>query len=334
MKCYRLIIIFFILSSGLLYAQNQSYKKVKPQKGEGIHALLRRHNLNPKTYYKSFLNLNKEVLDGGTSLSLHKTYKLPNTGTTQKRKKNNNRYEPLFGKKYGSYEIVDNQLKGAVYYIVSGHGGPDPGAIGKRNGKRLCEDEYAYDIALRLSRQLMSHGATVHIIVRDPNDGIRDQEYLAPDKDETVWKQKKIPLNARKKLRQRANVVNQLYAKNKGKYQRLLVLHIDSRSKGKRIDIYGYHHSNSRTGKRFTNNIINTLERKYKKAQPNRGFSGVSKIRDGLYMVRKPYPPTCFLELGNIQNFQDQVRFTIPNNRQAIANWLTEGCIKDFKQSK
>jgi N-acetylmuramoyl-L-alanine amidase len=38
-----------------------------------------------------------------------------------------------------------------------------------------------------------------------------------------------------------------------------------------------------------------------------------------------------FIELGNIQNFKDQQRILTPNNRQAIANWLTDGLIEYYK---
>ena len=33
----------------------------------------------------------------------------------------------IFGEKYKNVKIVSNKLKGRVYYLVSGHGGPDPG---------------------------------------------------------------------------------------------------------------------------------------------------------------------------------------------------------------
>ena len=84
------------------------------------------------------------------------------SGMTGKKK---GHYEPLFGKKYASYAVTSSSLKGATFYLVSGHGGPDPGCIGKYRGKELHEDEYAYDIILRLGRELMKRGAKVHFII-------------------------------------------------------------------------------------------------------------------------------------------------------------------------
>ena len=43
-----------------------------------------------------------------------------------------------------------------TFYLVSGHGGPDPGCIGKYRGKELHEDEYAYDIILHFDKALIS----------------------------------------------------------------------------------------------------------------------------------------------------------------------------------
>ena len=95
-----------------------------------------------------------------------------------------NRYVPLFGQKLATVPIEDNRLENRVFYILTGHGGPDPGAICTESEPMLCEDEYAYDVSLRLARNLMQHGATVHIIVQDENDGIREDRYLPCDSDE------------------------------------------------------------------------------------------------------------------------------------------------------
>ena len=51
--------------------------------------------------------------------------------------------------------IKDNSLANKVYYIVAGHGGPDPGARCTDCKSTMCEDEYAYDVSLRLARELI-----------------------------------------------------------------------------------------------------------------------------------------------------------------------------------
>ena len=45
-------------------------------------------------------------------------------------------------------------------------------------------------------------------------------------------------------------------------------------------------------------------------------------------------PASVFVELGNIQNTFDQRRFVISSNRQALAKWMMEGFIADYKKAK
>lgn len=326
---FILLTIIFILQLTSM-AQNQ---QVKAREGDGIHTLLDRYDMNTPQMRQAFISLNKSKLGSNNYLIAGKTYLIPEKTNNSSNSINKGSF-PIFGNKYANVESKGIELRGAIFYIVAGHGGPDPGAIGKRDGHILSEDEYAYDISLRLVRELISHGATAYMITRDDNDGIRDLAYLPNDKEETIWKDQPIPLNTNKKLRQRARAVNKLYKKNKGHYQRLIVIHIDSRYKNQRVDIFGYYTSKSKNGKKFTSNLINTVEKKYKKYQPNRGFSGIAKSRDHLYMLKYTHPVTSFLELGNIQNSQDQVRFIKYQNRQAIAEWLTAGCIIDYQNNK
>ena len=238
---------------------------------------------------------------------------------------------PIFGKDYQYVPLETNQLKGKIFYIVSGHGGPDPGAVNRKNSKKFCEDEYAYDIALRLARNLISHGATTYIIIRDPNDGIRSGEYLPIDKDERCWKNQKIPLNQKERLNQRATAINKLYAKHKkqgvkDKDQKTVVIHIDSRSVHKRLDVFFYYFPGSKAGKTFVTTLQQTIKKEYSKHQRNRGYSGTVKARD-LFMLRETKPVTAYIELGNIKNPTDEKRFLVESNRQALANWLLKGLI-------
>ncbi len=241
----------------------------------------------------------------------------------------------IFGK--GQEEVVlrDNRLQNAVFYIVGGHGGPDSGARGERDGTTLCEDEYAYDVALRLARKLLEHDAKVYVIVRDPDDGIRDDSLLICDSDEEIWGGKTIPAGQLDRLRQRSGVVNRLSRRNSRiRYQRLIVLHVDSRQEGDRVDIFFYHHSASNASRRTATVLQETIEEKYRAHQPWRGYQGTVAARDGLYMLRNTRPRTVYIELGNIQNPLDQRRFISVDNRQALANWLTEGLLEDVRLSR
>lgn len=337
----KLILIFTLfLNASPLFSQ--SYTKVVAEDGDGIYLLLRRHGLDPTQHLQPFVELNQENLGQGNSLYAGKTYLLPasSAGGSPEAKPSNTTapapavlIEPMFGKAYERVEVIDRQLQGTVYYLVAGHSGPDPGAIGKYGPYELSEDEYAYDVTVRLARRLMEHGATVYMMIQDPDDGIRDENILKMDTDEVSYFGKPIPYNHVKRLRNRVADVNTLYQKHKGAHQRMLSIHIDSRSKGQNIDVFFYHHENSAPGLALAQRIHEVFTTKYNRYQPNRDYFGTVTPRSSLYVVKYSHPPTVFVELGNIKNDKDQRRFVIPNNRQALANWLCDGIVADYKAS-
>ena len=324
---YRLFIlsIFFIFYPCFIFSQ----EKAKPKNGDGITVFLQRYNRNTPALRKKFIELNKGKLGKNNTLILGVTYTLPpleNELSSKKRDKTQGT-EPLFGKQYASYKIVSNKLEGASFYLVSGHGGPDPGAIGTMNGHQLHEDEYAYDIILRLARNLLMNGAKVHIIIQDAKDGIRNQLYLNNSKRETCM-EKAIPIGQVARLKQRCDKINSLASADKSNYKRAIFIHVDSRGKQKRTDVFFYHSKNS-LSKRLAKQMKSTFSHKYDTHQPGRGFRGTVGYR-GLYVIEHTQIPLTFVELGNIQNSFDQQRLIHHNNRQALANWLCEGIIKDY----
>lgn len=236
---------------------------------------------------------------------------------------------PIFGEVYRKTPMVSKRLKDNIYYLVSGHGGPDPGAVARKDGNLLCEDEYAYDVTLRLARNLLQHGATVYMITRDENDGIRDAVYLLPDDDETVWYKQPIYRNHRKRLAQRTEIINGLYAKHSKEgftNQRVIEIHVDSRYADQKVDIFFYHFPGSEVGRIMAQTLLETIKAKYAEHQKDRGYRGVVRGRD-LHTLRECKPPVVYIEIGNITNEFDQKRLLIVNNRQAMANWLCSGIL-------
>ena len=233
----------------------------------------------------------------------------------------------IFGPTYALVPLVDRSLAGRIYYIVAGHGGPDPGAIGRRSGHLLAEDEYAYDVALRLCRNILERGGTPYMIVRDENDGIRDDRYLTPDKDEVVWGGDRIPRSQKLRLFQRSDIVNALYEENLAKGltdQTMIAIHVDSRQRGKQVDVYLYYPEGDLIGAKRARQISKTLKAKYDEYRPGRGYSGTVNHRD-LHMLRETKPSGVYIELANIANASDQVRIVSPANRQLLADWLLQG---------
>jgi len=334
------ITILFSFFCALISAQNET---AKPRNGEGTYTFLRRHNRTNDGDYNKFLELNKGKFGRNNSLLKGVTYTLPpqsankssKTGTntsTSAQVKGTKKKNKLFGPKYEEYTLKSNKLKGTCFYLSSGHGGPDPGAIGKIDGHEIHEDEYAYDITLRLARALLEEGATVHVIIQDAKDGIRDDKYLANSKRETCIGDP-IPLNQTKRLKQRSDKINNLASNTKEKYKRAVFIHLDSRSQKKQLDVFFYYAKNSSGGRKLANTMRQTFASHYDKHQPNRGFTGTVSQRS-LYVLDNTTPVGIYAELGNIQNTFDQRRFLDPDNRQALANWMCRGFIKDYENWK
>lgn len=328
---------------GLTVVCQDSLVSVTANPGDGILSLLRKEGLAPYEHFDEFVELNISNLKDSVHLIAGNTYVIPKAklesvilvDSIQKQSKKLKEIESevfsIFGEKHETVLFKSKRLKGAIYYLVSGHGGPDPGAMANYGGKAISEDEYAYDITLRLAKELLSHGASVYILIRDENDGIRDDRILEIDHDEVAYPDKTIPLNQLARLQQRVEIVNDLYKTNKGKYQRLIVTHVDSRGKGQNIDVFFYHHEKSKNGKKLAESIHKTFQTKYKKYQPNRTYEGTFGDRTSLYLVRKTHPAMAYIEIGNIKNKKDQRRILDPDNRQALAKWISEGVLLDFE---
>ncbi|MFV0366333.1 MAG: N-acetylmuramoyl-L-alanine amidase [Mangrovibacterium sp.] len=320
----------------------REYRTVVAKSGDGISIILNRNGLPPSKYTTEFIALNEKNIGKNQELFIGRTYKLPFADEQESTAKPSSKsqsstgkklYNSLYGAEYRNFDQVSNKLDGTIYYLISGHGGPDPGAHGYHNGKSIYEDEYAYDVTLRLARELESHGAKVYMIIHDASDGIRDDVYLPADKNERCFPNNGIPLNQVRRLKQRTDAVNELYKRNKGSYQRCIITHIDSRGKNTPIDAFFYYDERSTGGKKMAQNLYNTLDSKYKNRPNPREYHGTVSTRS-LYVLRNTLPVATFIELGNINYYRDIQRIVLKDNRQALANWLCEGLIVDYQQNK
>lgn len=255
--------------------------------------------------------------------------------------KKNRRYDkkrmkfPIFGARYEKVRRTSTKLRGKVFYLVGGHGGPDPGAMDKRSGHTLCEDEYGYDVTLRLARRLIANGAIVHIILRDPNDGIRDRKYLKCDRDEVYLGNKKISRSQRPRLEARVDIINKLFHRYKkqgysNKNQITLMIHIDSRQRNKQIDVFFYHAPKADRSEKIAQRLHRTFKDKYNRFQAKKSYTGTVLSRD-LFMLMNLKPLAVYFELANIRNQSDQKRIIFPKNRESLAKWIADGLIKHYR---
>lgn len=331
-KLYSALIVLLISSASFCtIAQDMAY----PIEGDGIYSFLRRWNRIDTSYVREFIQLNTERLNVQGGLELGTVYLIPPLHPGDTYPPQEPIYEPtdnrVFGPQFSDFTQKSNRLRNACFYIISGHGGPDPGAIANVDGVELHEHEYAYDVSLRLARNLMMEGATVYVVIQDPNDGIRDDRYLNNGNNETCLGDP-IPQSQIDRLKQRVNKVNTIYERDRNKfaYIRAIEIHVDSRNKSKRIDVFFYHADN-RHSLSLASAMRDVFQRKYDRHQPGRGFEGTVEYR-GLYILRHLRPPSILVELGNIQNPDDRRRLVLSNNRQALANWMTEGFLEDAER--
>ncbi len=239
---------------------------------------------------------------------------------------------PIFGSTYANTPLVDQKLKNKVFYLISGHGGPDVGAQGQRGSHTLCEDEYAYDVTLRLLKKLLSHGATAYMVVRDPDDGIRDGMFLDCDKDEVVWNDQEIPLPQKDRLVQRTDFINKMAAKHLKAGitdQTVIEIHVDSRSVHQHIDVFFYHRNGNEASKKLANNMQAVFREKYQDRPDRRDYEGTVTTRNLHTLTDSKTRRAVYIELANIRNAGDQQRLIQKNNRQAVANWIYEGIIRN-----
>lgn len=324
----KALLIGMLVASLSLNAQK--LKRATPLTGEGIYGFLERNGVDKK-FKAEFVKLNASRLGANESLLKGVSYQINTQWVVVP--KEEWRVYPIFGKEHERLKILSNELEGSVFYLVSGHGGPDPGAVAERANGDLCEDEYAYDVTLRLARWLIQRNALVYFIVRDDNDGIRDGSYLPCDKDEYAYTRGSIPRSQVKRLEQRSDIINSLYRKHRGsKYQRMLSIHVDSRATNENVDVFFYHHGYSVRGKKLADDILKTFDQNYKEFQPNRTYRGSVKPRSSLFVLKHTSPAAVFIELGNIVNKKDQRRILIDDNREALAKWIGEGLMKNFKE--
>nr|WP_246208839.1 LysM peptidoglycan-binding domain-containing protein [Entomospira nematocera] len=132
---------------------------------------------------------------------------------------------------------LSDTLNGYRIMLDPGHGGYDPGALGSVTiaGKRyyLVEDEYVYDIALRLYAILVQHGAEVEMTILAPNHTIRDNnklESFVNQKNEVYndAQESQRPVGGRWGLRKRLEITQKFLKNQQRKKSIFMSLHADS----------------------------------------------------------------------------------------------------------
>jgi len=136
--------------------------------------------------YSERANQTKLQNEGEYFFSTPKTVKQPNASyweesdaSTLKDYRRAKQVLDEFRSQIDAMKTRSNVLKGWHIVIDPGHGGLDPGAIvsvadGNGNPLVITEDEYVYDISMRLYRILILHGASASLTVLAPDHHVRN----------------------------------------------------------------------------------------------------------------------------------------------------------------
>jgi LysM repeat protein len=132
---------------------------------------------------------------------------------------------------------LSNALEGYNIVLDPGHGGLDPGALATviidEQTLFMVEDEYVYDIALRLYTLLKRHGAEVMLTILVPNHTIRDNEWLESfvnQKNEVYNDVDAVrrPVGGPEGLKHRVEIARKFYNKSDESKRIFMSLHADA----------------------------------------------------------------------------------------------------------
>jgi N-acetylmuramoyl-L-alanine amidase len=235
---------------------------------------------------------------------------------------------------------VSNILEGITIVLDPGHGGLDPGAIVKSSdgtGDTLyvTEDEYVYDIALRMYILLKSHGANVELTILSPNHLIRDTtpatQTLIHEKNE-VFNKKSLsngttndlwPIGGRRGLSNRVSVARDLFALYPGTETVFVSLHADNSPfspEGTGALYYEDDDTSDSEGKEFAQAML-----------PYMGSKAYVRGQELGVLRNNPADHKLLIEVRNVA-FKDQawaLRFA--NTRQMDAMKIVNGILQYFK---
>lgn len=231
-----------------------------------------------------------------------------------------------------------SQLAGYHIVIDPGHGGRDPGFVkqtrdGLGNPLYLIEDEYAYDMSLRLYRELKLYGASVKLTIISPNhtivnthdpsitlvnqmNEVYNSSRLNISNDNTSW-----PFGNASGLGKRITVAEEFFA-SVPKEKRLFVsIHNDISENDKKTklvlffeDGYG---KKSATGEVFAKEMIKSL-----------GKDAHVRGQD-LYVLRNnPAYASVLIEVRNIAYSDNSWAIRLDDLRQKDSEMVANGILR------
>ena len=200
-----------------------------------------------------------------------------------------------------SYLPITNKVIG----IDPGHGGIDPGAVGK-NG--ISENQINLSICLKLKRFIEQSGGMV-VITRDDTNG------LYTDKSISVKDKKTEDLNKRKEII------------NNGKCDIFLTIHLNSFPQSKYYGAQTFYSDRCKESRRLAyavqEELKNVLDIDNKR---------VPQKTDDVYLLHEAEMPSILIECGFLSNTREEVLLTDEVYQEKIAWAIYIGITKYFNE--
>ncbi len=220
-----------------------------------------------------------------------------------------------FDKTLKSMPSLSNRFAGWHFVIDPGHGGIDPGAIVRTTdsaGKAsyIVEDEYAYDLALRVYALLKLHGAEVTLTVVSPNHLLRGNSPVTKtfvhDRNEVFndekWNRRirpsTWPKGGQKYLNERVEITRRALKNVPKKKQVFLSFHADNDPPSGEVVTLLYYQSR--------NNIDHTSRKLAEKLLPDMGAGAKAKGRSLGVLRNNPATYKLLVEMRNLA-FDDHI---------------------------
>lgn len=192
-----------------------------------------------------------------------------------------------------------------VIAIDAGHGGVDPGAIGKQGGK---EDEINLKIALKL-RNLIEENGGIAILTRNDGEGLYTEES--------------------KTLREKKNedLRNRGIEVNANEPDALLSIHLNSFPESRYYGAQAFYKEGCEDSKKLAliiqEELRNILDKENNRApQP----------RDNIYLIRESEPPAVLIECGFLSNPMEERLLMDSKYQEKIAWAIYIGVIRYFNE--
>ncbi len=211
----------------------------------------------------------------------------------------------IFMEKNDSVTTMYLPITDKVIAIDAGHGGVDPGAIGKQGTK---EDEINLQIALKLRKLIEENGGVV-ILTRNDGEGLYTEE------------SKTIRDKKNEDLRNRKTEVNN------SKPDVLLSIHLNSFPESKYYGAQTFYKKGCEKSKNLAlliqEELRNVLDKNNKR---------VPQPRDNVYLIKESEAPAIIIECGFLSNFEEESRLNDPKYQQKIAWGIYIGVMRYFNE--